>query len=278
MTNSTLARVLKELDDVIGTHVLGTQDEAIERCRVIIENVPLNEWQAVQEPVMRWLANRMAALNAQLDANKAFGIALKILFQSDIGRYEDYRGFIDESVLTPAQKRRLRTAVHEAGHAVIASQSGHYPRLVSIVPCRKTKRNGAMMPLQPELFGQVDGITVLMAGEVAVERFFGRQRTTGCRSDMEAVGGFLVLFHKGHTRLTDDEMQNRLAKHLKFTIEFVDRHRDEIWQVAQTLFKHGRVIFDRETDSFVPVTMRKPRGVDEKSWLPGCARALPAIG
>jgi hypothetical protein len=212
--------VLHQIEHVVCGSFQNTE-EALGRIATILDNVPQDARLAINDAVLRWARNRMYVINTASE------------FLATCERHPDHRRFLDGSTLTRARKRR--TAVHEAGHAVVGSEFGHDPRLVSIITRRKERSNGRVLWSAPEVFGHFDGIVVLMAGEIAVRRLLGRQRRSGEAGDMLKVGMLLASFNGN---LSDEELRDKFAKHFKVTVAFVDKHMEKIAHVACLLLEH----------------------------------------
>jgi hypothetical protein len=252
-----VSHVFRKLDLVLAA--MPDLETGEEQCRAILEKMTVEEWRAIQGQIKLWYAN-------QVEANNAFGITFETLLKCKI----EYGGrFLDESVLTRRQKRRVRTAVHEAGHAVIASELAQHARLVSIVVNRKDNRNGITTYNKSRQVSLAHQICVIMAGPAAERHHYGRiPPKTGCGGDVVQICQVLSELRHNGARIPG-EIRNKLVElYWRETNGLVHMHRAEIGRVAQMLLKHGRVIYDPETASFVPVTQRKPPGVDEASWVP----------
>ena len=123
-----------------------------------------------------------------------------------------------------------RTAIHEAGHAVIASRLNVCGR-VTIVPDLSKGYNGRCgIPFNEEKIGCF--IAAMMAGALAEEEFFGELAGDDCRDrrDMSYIISAARYHRKGFDCLP------RLRPACR---RLVRRHRAAIERVAEALLQRG---------------------------------------
>lgn len=179
--------------------------------------------------------------------------------ESEITRSEMIRRLVEESRLNvPADLRRIRTAYHEAGHAVVARALGVEVFNVSIVPS-ESALGFVNHKSQPRIFFYETDVVethlmILMAGRESEKMNLGFfHNDGGDRRDRRDMKPFIRLYKTAKGEKVDESIEKLRDKTVSLVM--IDFKRS-IRQVAQALLS-AQSLNQKRLDQIIAMTGEK---------------------